>query len=281
VALTIDITKWQDNVIALHDQYFRGKPFPHIVLDNFFDFVVADQIREDFPTDVENKGWFHWQHFNQNKHGLNIPNFLPGSIRDVIDYLNANDFISFLEKLAGIENLISDRTLEGAGLHVSKRNGYLNVHADFTVHYRLESLHRRLNVILYLNRDWLPEYNGDLELWSKDMKRCEKSIAPVFNRLVVFNTNHQSYHGFPVPLLCPPNETRKSLLLYYYTKAENVNNVVSTDYQSRPGDGLKAIPIWIDNNLLAAYAFVRRKLNISDEFASKILGAGFKTRKKQ
>jgi hypothetical protein len=123
VTLPINISKWQDEVVALHEQYSGAKPFPHIVLDNFFDFVVTDQIREDFPTDVERKGWFHWQHFNQNKHGLNNPGFLPESIRNAFDFLNGNEFILFLEKLTGIDTLIADPTLEWAGLHVSKRNG--------------------------------------------------------------------------------------------------------------------------------------------------------------
>ena len=44
-----------------------------------------------------------------------------------------------------------------------------------------------------------------------------KRIAPVFNRMVIFNTNSQSFHGHPEPLRSPPGVFRKSIALYYYS----------------------------------------------------------------
>ena len=44
-----------------------------------------------------------------------------------------------------------------------------------------------------------------------------EKFLPVFNRCVVFSTTEDSYHGHPHPLTCPPDRTRKSLALYYYT----------------------------------------------------------------
>ena len=49
------------------------------------------------------------------------------------------------------------------------------------------------------------------------MLALRKSIAPLFNRLVVFNTTKHSFHGHPKPLNTPPSVTRKSLALYYFT----------------------------------------------------------------
>ena len=89
-------------------------------------------------------------------------------------------------------------------------------------------LKRRINVLIYLNKGWKPEYNGELELWSGDMQERVVSIAPTFNRCVIFNTSTNSYHGHPVPLATPEGVTRKSIALYYYTSDESI-----FDQQSR------------------------------------------------
>jgi len=78
-------------------------------------------------------------------------------------------------------------------------------------------LDRRLNMIVYLNQHWQEEYGGHLELWNRDMTRCEAKVLPVWNRTVVFNTTDFSYHGHPAPLCCPDSTTRKSISLYYYS----------------------------------------------------------------
>ena len=77
---------------------------------------------------------------------------------------------------------------------------------------------RRLNILIYLNKNWKKEYGGDLELWDKEMKNCKKKISPNFNKMVIFSTNDYSYHGHPEPVNCPVDFSRKSLALYYFSK---------------------------------------------------------------
>jgi hypothetical protein len=130
--------------------------------------------------------------------------------------LNGGLFLNFLEGLTGIEGLISDPHIRGGGLHEILREGALGVHADFNLHSRL-NLWRRLNLLLYLNENWDPAWGGELELWDRAGKQRVKSIAPIFNRVVIFDTSNFSYHGHPHPLMCPPDRSRKSIALYYYT----------------------------------------------------------------
>lgn len=262
--------QWQDQVSKLHEQYELGKPFPHIVLDGFWQQEQADRLYELFPQDIDSKGWIHWQHYNENKHGLNTPALLPDEFRAAFEFLNSPVFISWLEKLTGIPGLLPDPALEGGGLHLSRRGGYLNIHSDFTTHPRQPRLKRRLNAIIYLNKVWQPGWGGDLEFWSADMQRCEARIPPLHNRLVIFNTDKRSFHGFPEPLQCPVNEGRRSMALYYYTE-EGEQSIESTRYRVRPGEGWRALPNWVDNTLLYIYTYLKRRLKISDEWASKIL----------
>ncbi len=97
---------------------------------------------------------------------------------------------------------------------LEKKLGYF--HADFNVHPKLK-LDRRLNMLIYLNKDWREDYGGHLELWNRGGKECRKRILPIFNRTVVFSTTDTSFHGHPLPLTAPPGITRKSVSLYYYT----------------------------------------------------------------
>jgi Rps23 Pro-64 3,4-dihydroxylase Tpa1-like proline 4-hydroxylase len=130
--------------------------------------------------------------------------------------MNSWEMLHFLERLTGIDGLIPDPYFGGGGIHQIEPGGFLEVHADFNWHPKLR-LDRRLNMLIYLNRDWPEEYGGHLELWDRQLRECVRSILPVFNRTVVFSTTDSSYHGHPRPLGCPPGRTRKSVSLYYYT----------------------------------------------------------------
>jgi hypothetical protein len=97
-----------------------------------------------------------------------------------------------------------------------KRGDYFKVHADRNIAYDT-GLTRRLAVIVFLNEDWHPEYNGQLELWNPTAERCEVSIEPKFNRTVIFEVAYPNYHGVPRPLACPEDRLRRSFLVYYHT----------------------------------------------------------------
>ena len=157
-------------------------------------------------------------------------------------YLNSEPFLEFLQILTGIqEPLISDPYFVGAGQHEIKKGGLLKVHADFNKHPTLH-LDRRINVLVYLNKDWKEEYGGCFELWNEDMSKCGKKILPYFNRIAIFNTTDFSYHGHPDPLNCPEDRSRKSLALYYYSNGRPNHEINlglenhSTLFKPRQGD---------------------------------------------
>ena len=217
--------------------YATARPFPHFVIDNFFDPALIDQVLAEFPT----PGQIKWQQFNNDKEiklaSAEEASFGPVT-RLLLYHLNSITFLDFLSKVTGIENLIPDPTFEGGGLHQIPRGGKLAMHADFNKHRRF-GLDRRLNALLYLNKDWREEYGGHLELWNRDMTQCEAKILPVYNRLAVFGTTDFTFHGHPNPLQCPEGMTRKSLALYYFTNgrpAEEVSGTHSTLFKARPDD---------------------------------------------
>lgn len=221
--------------------YLAAKPFPHVVIDDFLPAEVLSEVLSEFPA-PEAVTWGKFNNPAEKKLALNDETQMGHATRHLLYDLNSSTFISFLENLTGIEGLIPDPYFWGGGLHQIKRGGYLKVHADFNWYSKLR-LDRRLNLLIYLNRDWKEEYGGHLELWNENMTKSEKQILPIFNRCVLFSTTDYSFHGHPDPLMCPEHRTRKSLALYYYTNgrpAEEASPVHTTLFQRRPGEGVGA-----------------------------------------
>ncbi len=266
----VDQERWGQKFEQHSEHYKSALPYPHAQFDDFLEVWAAEKAMASFPG-VKDSGWIHYIHINEKKHGLNKLDLIPTFLQEVIKTLNSDEFVAAISKLTGIEGLKADPSLEGGGLHQSKRDGFLNIHADFTVHPHKRNWRRRVNLLVYLNEDWKPEYKGDLELWSRDMKECVEKISPIFNRCVIFNTDEDSYHGLPEPIKCPEDMTRKSIALYYFTEEKAPPRKKATNYRSRPGDGLKSILIYLDKQLVNIYNSVKGLLGINDDFISKVL----------
>ena len=222
---------------ARREAYADASPFPHAVFDDFLPADVLAEVLAEFPR-PDDIPWRQHYHDNSRKLACSDENHMGPRSRHLFAQLNASTFTGFLESLTGIEGLIPDPHLEGGGYHFIERGGRLEVHADFNRHDRLR-LDRRLNLLVFLNRDWQEEWGGHLELWTTDMKTCVQRVLPVFNRAVLFSTTDRSFHGHPHPLQCPESRARRSIALYYYTAGrppEEASDRHSTLYQVRPGE---------------------------------------------
>ncbi len=269
-ARILDLDRWEQQLPRLVDEYRKAEPFPFTAIDDFLENDAATEAMRAFPR-IEDDGWIHYVHVNEKKHGLNKMDRLPPYLRTVIEDLNSDRFVRWLEKLTGIKGLHADTMLEGGGLHQSQRGGFLNIHADFTAHPHKRNWKRRVNVLVYLNEGWRPEWGGDLELWERDMSKCGQKVAPFFNRCVIFNTDEDSYHGLPDPIMCPEGETRKSIALYYFTVESTEPRLRTTNYRARPTDGIKGAAIWLDKQAIAGYTRIKRTFGLNDDFMSKVL----------
>ena len=195
-------------------------PFYHHIIDNFLDTKRAKTISQEFP-DYHSDVWYCYNNPLENKKSCNNWYYFGPETYKLFAYLNSNVFISQLQKITGIKNLYSDVGLHGGGLHIHGTGGKLNVHLDYSIHPKL-NLQRKLNLILYLTEEWDSLWGGGLELWShnKQKNKPDKKIITVdnvFNRVVLFDTTQNSWHGFPEPLTCPKNTYRKSIAVYYLT----------------------------------------------------------------
>ena len=223
-------------------EYF-DEPFKHIVLDNFFSDELADICLSKFPG-LDHPGW---EHTNDKDIEVKFRTIwksefeIPEGIVDAVRILNSSIFLKAIGDRISIPKLIPDPYFSGGGLNVTNPGGLLDVHVDGNYH-DATGLNRRLNAILYLNRGWLPEWGGEFGVYDSTGEICVKKIAPLFNRLVVFDSHDLSFHGLPDPVTFPLGTSRKSIILYYYTLAPR------PDYQVAEKSPHSAL--WVKRNLM-------------------------------
>ena len=222
--------------------YLKSKPYPHLVVKNFFDKKFLSNVLKEFPNLSKINSSNNYNNKNEIKFANNKRENFKKNTKILFDYLNSKDFLDFLQKVTSIkEKILPDPHLSGGGLHEIKRGGVLKIHTDFSKH-PFKNLDRRINVLIYLNKNWKKNYGGNLELWNKSMDKCIKKIAPNFNTMVIFSTNDFTNHGHPNPLKCPKNMSRKSVATYYFSRGRPLNEIAkvikknTTVFKGRHGD---------------------------------------------
>jgi hypothetical protein len=213
---------------ALEGTEYFAKPFQHIVLDNFLPLELASQCLKSFPP-TEDESWICTNDPEieiKCRSNWNSEFDVPDGIVEAVRILNSSVFLKSVSQRLCIEKLMPDPYFTGGGLNLSISGGLLDVHVDGNYH-DASGLNRRVNAILYLNPDWIPEYRGEFGLYDISGLVLVKKIAPLFNRLVVFDSHDFSFHGLPDPIEFPENNPRRSIILYYYTKAPRPDDQIS------------------------------------------------------
>jgi 2OG-Fe(II) oxygenase superfamily len=212
------VTGHRDELLAT---FSSASPFRHLVIDGFFTDDFAQRLLDDFPAFDEKRAINEFGEVG-NKSTCEDVRSLGSAYEEVDDLFRSNSFLDLIEAVTGVEAPIYDPEYFGGGTHENKGGQDLDPHVDFNFHPHT-GLHRRLNLIVYLNPVWEESWGGAIELhsdpWSKDNR--SSAFAPVFNRAILFETNEYSWHGFK--RITPPDGrrdiSRRSLTVYYYTRS--------------------------------------------------------------
>ena len=218
---------------SIRDRFSGADPIRHAVIEDFLEPQTALRAARAFPDPKSMEIAFAG--LPEVKNAEQRIDRLDPVFQAVFHELRSERFIAWLGGVTQIAALIPDPDLHGGGLHQGADGSYLDVHADFNIHPDL-GLYRRLNVLVYLNETWEQQWQGYLELWSRDMKECRQYIEPKFNRCVIMETHDHSFHGYK-ELRLPPGVTRRSLASYYYSPQRSEAQTVEghdTLFQLRP-----------------------------------------------
>lgn len=223
------------SISKLRKEFDEALPYRHLVIDNFLTDEGAASLNENFPSIEALKT--HWKSLNEKKsEGSDFEKFHE-SFRTLKSELFNKKIYDWITQVTGIEDVFITDDSMGAGLHQGTDGSFLDIHIDFNIHH-VKNVHRRLNLLIYLEDDWKDEYGGHLELWNADMTNCDKKVAPQFNRCVIFETSEISYHGYGKVSL-PEHKTRKSFFAYFYTnEREDAVSYHDTIFKARPEEGM-------------------------------------------
>lgn len=198
-----------------HD-FLSAEPFPHLVLDDFAPESVLRAVAAGFD-DMPDEAWVRYDDLDERgKRACNKVDLMPPACRDFLALLSGTTVPAICRWVTGIDDLVSDASLYGGGLHVTEPGGFLGVHLDNERHPATD-LARRLNLIVYCTEGWQEEWGGHLEFWDRACTRVVKRIAPLWNRAVLIETSAHSFHGHTQPLACPAGVCRKSVAVYYWS----------------------------------------------------------------
>ena len=212
---------WTNNIEELREKFINAKPFEHIVIDEFLENEYAEEVFKLFPN-LDNT-WHEYKNPIEVKYAFDNINYLPDQLKNYYYYLSTPEIINIIGEITNINNLEYDEYLHGAGVHLHPKYGRLNIHLDYEKH-PYSGKERRLNIILFMSKEWNTNWNGANELWNSDVTRCIAKTDIKFNRAILFKTNDISWHGLPDKIICPDNIFRKSLAYYYVSPLNTQKN---------------------------------------------------------
>lgn len=246
---------------ALKQAFETATPFPHIVIDEFLEPDFAAEVAASFPSFEEARQKGFEFNFVRERRKIQVSDsaHFPAPVARLNEALASRSFLEDIEYITSIPNLLPDPALGGGGMHVTGSGGRLDVHVDFNFNEEL-NVHRRLNILIYLNPDWNPAWGGQVELWDPKVRTCHKSVVPQLNRCVLFQTSEISFHGVQ-PVSPDAHAPRQSFAAYYYTKDAPPawdGEHHSTIFRARPDERLRRyVIVPVEQTLLKGKTAIR------------------------
>ena len=255
--------KVRERVADLRQQFDAAQPFRHVVVDEFLDPQLCHELIAQFPAFDARYAKNERGELGRKAAIAKIARLGPAYAR-FDGLMRDHEFLSVLGRITGIPDLLYDPEYVGGGTHENLDGQELDSHVDFNYHPG-RGLHRRLNLIVFLNPQWDTAWGGCLELLREPSDLRDKSVvAPLANRAVIFETTESSWHGFR-RIRIPPGRgiSRKSIAIYFYTKdrpaAETAPSHGTLYYHRRLPDRIQAGYVLREEDLAEIGALLARR----------------------
>lgn len=210
------------DVGTLKESYEGKTPYNYITVDNFLDLEDAVNLQDEIMN-LDTSAFDRYDNPFEQKWTLRDKWAYPPILNRLANEFVSEKQISQLSMMTG-HDLINDPTRNFWGVHLYGCGDYLDIHVDANYHPTTRQ-RKQITVGLYLSYEWDSEYGCELELWEGDehsaITRCVEKVAPLFNRLVVFDSSPldgtMSWHGNPNPSSAPDGK-RIFVTFSYLTK---------------------------------------------------------------
>jgi len=226
-------------ITELRERLRAAKPYPHLVVSDWFNPTLLELVREEFDLLDENQ----WKVFRNDQEltRRSLPHTRLGPASEIyFGIVNSGWFLDLITTITGVEDLLPDPRLLGGGLHETRAGGKFGIHRDFDLH-AYHGLSNKMVFITYLNRNWDPTWGSALEIWDIDADASALTIQPEFGTSVLLLHGPKSFHGHPTPMKPPPGQTRRSVAVYYYQnpasvpmRIKRISSVFLVAHRSKP-----------------------------------------------
>jgi len=273
------------NLQNTRNNFVNAKPFKHVVIDNFLEHELAENLLKEFPTVSDPSKLLNEFGTPNPKSAISDIQSLTHSYILLDELIQTKEFLDLISNITDIPDLCYDPWYFGAGTHENFNGAGLDAHYDFNIHPKT-GYHRRVNVILYLNKDWKPDWNGEISFHTDpwDLKNdVKKPVQPEFNRCVIFETTENSWHSVN-PINLPQDLqhiSRKSFTIYLYSKTRPLYELAvehGTVYvppplspRIRDGHVLNANDVAeLENNIFRRHSYLRSLYKREYDYSSQI-----------
>lgn len=222
--------------------FLEADLFPHIAIDGFLEEEKANALLKDVPEIKEKSADYV---FSKNKFEKSKIKDLSANYNAFYQDITSERFQNWLQYVTD-EDVFVDTNFYGGGVHLGGEGSFLDMHVDFNYHPEKPTWYRNLNILLYMNKDWKPEYGGQLKLEDKRTgKKTEVEIP--FNRLVIMHCRGYTLHGYD-EINFPPGTFRTSMATYAYSIHEKqLEKARTTDWKIEKKNTFKYMlsKIWV------------------------------------
>lgn len=206
---------------GLAARFAAARPFRHLVVDGFLPGALARGVARELPRPDD-------EAFTEGRVGgdgvaiCRDPERLGPSWARVDALTRSADFLAALGEACGVADLRRNEAGDCGGLFRYAPDSEMDVHVDSNdvdVHCAQTGHRRKINLLLYLTPGWREDWGGGFDLYAAPSRAPVKSVAPLFNRCVLFDSHDRSWHGV-APITLPRSArgtARFALILNYFS----------------------------------------------------------------
>ena len=220
------------NMNSLSETFWKAKPYPYVVIDNFLDKDDFNLLSESV---LKYSSTPDHEFNNKIEKGKAIHSFenSPKLVQKFVNTISSDKFIEKLVDLTDTKEIVSLAKLSDKHdffryFHEMKDGGILGTHVD---HSMIGDHVHFLNSLFYITPQWSSEWGGNTEFYKYYglLKGAEVKYKP--NRLILFLHTSKSFHK--VSRIKNNKLNRFSVYMDYYIHRDKLSHFIEQTKENK------------------------------------------------
>jgi len=169
-------SKYLEKKDELKKQFSSSKPYPHLVLQDFF----QDKIKKVLPALLKEKFVEQNSDLFQFKQTNTCKKATQPEVKEFFKFCNSKEFLDFISDITSTKVTSIDFS------------GFIYADTDYLLPHDDRLSDRKIACVINLGKDFTKEDGGALQLFKNN--KVVKSYSPKFNSLILFKVSPKSLH---------------------------------------------------------------------------------------